>query len=177
MAYRGYSESEGIPSEPGLKLDGIAILEYIFSRGDIDTSKIFVLGRSLGGAVATYAVNNIKHEIAGLILENTFTSIDDLVDVIFSYLSILKPFVLRNHWQTQKLIQDINCPILFIKALKDELIPPRMMNELYIKAVNSKYRSVVIFNLNKFSMRYQRLDIMDLGWQKWKLILRNLIHF
>jgi len=30
VAYRGYSESEGVPTEEGIKLDSIAILDFIF---------------------------------------------------------------------------------------------------------------------------------------------------
>ncbi len=40
------------PSENGLIADAISALEYLLQRKDIDTSKIYVLGVSLGGAVA-----------------------------------------------------------------------------------------------------------------------------
>lgn len=50
VAYRGYSNSEGSPSEDGLKLDAEASLEWAKSRQDIN--QIYVFGRSLGGAVA-----------------------------------------------------------------------------------------------------------------------------
>ena len=53
IAYRGYSRSEGTPSEEGLALDAEATLEYVLNRDDIDKERIFVFGRSLGGAVAT----------------------------------------------------------------------------------------------------------------------------
>lgn len=65
MAYRGYSESEGKPSEAGIKKDGIAILDYAFARGDLDSTKIIVMGRSLGGAVAIYTAAHSNHEVAG----------------------------------------------------------------------------------------------------------------
>ena len=52
LAYRGYGNSEGTPSELGLKLDAEATLEYAIKREDIDPKRIFVFGRSLGGAVA-----------------------------------------------------------------------------------------------------------------------------
>ena len=50
--YRGYGYSEGTPSEEGLKLDGEATLEYALNREDVNKNRIFVFGRSLGGAVA-----------------------------------------------------------------------------------------------------------------------------
>lgn len=47
IAYRGYSNSEGTPSEYGIKLDAAAIMDHMFSRKDIDTKKIFLHGRSI----------------------------------------------------------------------------------------------------------------------------------
>ena len=52
LAYRGYGDSEGTPLEDGLKMDADATLEYAQGRDDIDNDKIYVFGRSLGGAVA-----------------------------------------------------------------------------------------------------------------------------
>merc|ERR1712086_674059 len=52
VAYRGYSHSEGKPSEHGLKLDAEATLEHVLGRDDVNSDRVFVFGRSLGGAVA-----------------------------------------------------------------------------------------------------------------------------
>jgi pimeloyl-ACP methyl ester carboxylesterase len=43
--------------------------------------KLFLIGRSLGGAVAAYAASLDPNLFDGLILENTFTSISDMVDI------------------------------------------------------------------------------------------------
>lgn len=51
--YRGYGNSDGTPSERGLQRDAQACLDFVLSRRDIDHSKIFVFGQSLGGGVAT----------------------------------------------------------------------------------------------------------------------------
>jgi pimeloyl-ACP methyl ester carboxylesterase len=47
-----YGDSEGYPSELGFNYDAQAALDHVTSRVDIDKSKIFVFGRSIGGAVA-----------------------------------------------------------------------------------------------------------------------------
>ena len=80
LAYRGYGDSEGIPSEDGLKLDADATLEYAQNHDDIDNDRIFIFGRSLGGAVAIQLAMVQSNAIKGLIVENTFTSIADMVD-------------------------------------------------------------------------------------------------
>lgn len=66
IAYRGYSLSEGFPSETGIKQDGLAIMDYIFTRSDvIDTSRIYVHGRSLGGAVAIHSLASGDFKVKG----------------------------------------------------------------------------------------------------------------
>ena len=80
---------------------------------------------------------------SGVILENTFTSIDDMVDKIFPYVSMFKSLILRNHWRSIDIIHKIKVPILFIIASKDELVPPEMNIKLFEKASGAKSKEKV----------------------------------
>ncbi|CAD8085167.1 unnamed protein product [Paramecium sonneborni] len=140
VAYRGYSDSTGKPSEQGLKLDGESIVNYLFHRDDIDPTKIFVHGKSLGGAVAIHAMTqNIARGVRGLILENTFTSIDDMVDIIFPKLKLFKSFLLKNHWLSIQKIGQITQPIFFIYSMKDEIVPVQHMAALQSSAQRAEF--------------------------------------
>lgn len=110
--------------------DAEAILSHVFARTDIDTKRVFLHGRSLGGAVSVYSAAELKFPLAGVILENTFTSISDMADVLFSKVRFLKGLVLRNFWPSIDRIPRIKQPILFIQSLRDELIPPKQMTAL-----------------------------------------------
>ena len=130
VAYRGYSNSSGQPSEGGLKLDGAAVMRYVheeLAEHYTERGGVFVIGRSLGGAVAASAVSTLPEpwldQIDGLILENTFTSIEDMVDSMFSVLGYLKSYVLTNHWRTIELVKSITLPILYITCRHDEIVP------------------------------------------------------
>lgn len=81
LEYRGYGLSTGTPDETGLTIDAQTGLDYIRQRSELRDTKILIYGQSLGGAVAINLVaKNQKHgDIAGLILENTFTSIKKLI--------------------------------------------------------------------------------------------------
>lgn len=60
FAYRGYSDSTGSPTEDGLKSDAHAIMKYVhddLASDYVNEGGIFLLGRSLGGAVATEAIS------------------------------------------------------------------------------------------------------------------------
>ncbi len=59
VAYRGYSESEGVPNEAGMKQDAKAITDFARSCSLIDTKRVFLFGRSLGGAVALHLVSEM----------------------------------------------------------------------------------------------------------------------
>ena len=54
VAYRGYSRSQGAPSQEGILLDAEAMLEFAKSDPRINNKRVFLLGRSLGGAVAIH---------------------------------------------------------------------------------------------------------------------------
>jgi len=56
FAYRGYSASTGAPDEQGLNADARAIAKYVKGNQHFDKNRVFLVGRSLGGAVATHLI-------------------------------------------------------------------------------------------------------------------------
>ena len=143
VGYRGYGHSEGKPTEAGIKLDAQAVFDFAIEHEQINNDKIYVFGRSLGGAVATFLAHKKQGQIKGLILENTFTSISDMVDQIFKYLSKLKGLILRIEWDSHTLIQEISLPMLFFSGQADQLIPPIQMEKLFSGAKNSTRKEMI----------------------------------
>ncbi|MFC1485833.1 alpha/beta hydrolase, partial [Candidatus Latescibacterota bacterium] len=74
--YRGYGESEGHPSEAGIRLDAEAALGWIEDHQTSEDIPVIFFGRSLGGAVAARLA--ASHPPAALIIESAFTSVRDL---------------------------------------------------------------------------------------------------
>jgi pimeloyl-ACP methyl ester carboxylesterase len=66
---------------------------------------------------------NKGSHIKGLILENTFTSIADMVDQLMPMVALFKRFIQRIFYPTIDRIGKIKCPILFIRGMKDEIVP------------------------------------------------------
>jgi len=52
IGYRGYGHSEGVPTEAGLSIDAKTIMMFVRASPKINKDRIFLIGRSLGGAVA-----------------------------------------------------------------------------------------------------------------------------
>jgi len=90
VEYRGYGKSTGTPSEKELQSDAQVVLDYLANRRDIDPNRIIVFGLSLGGAVACNLVSNNPDRVKAVILENTFTSIEDMIEVVFPLVSRFK---------------------------------------------------------------------------------------
>ncbi len=85
-----------------------------------------------------------QERINALILENTFTSLLDMIKLEFPILGIFR-YLSRNRWQSKRRIRDIKTPILFLSGLRDAYIPPRMMKQMHEFANQSKLREFVEF--------------------------------
>ncbi|KAL7557449.1 hypothetical protein ACA910_001454 [Epithemia clementina (nom. ined.)] len=162
VEYRGYGDSDDkSPTEQGLKLDAQAAYEWIALVGSsslidgqveasssqlkqlsvsdfVDTTKLYVFGRSLGGAVGFSLADYVLKQksrlppMAGLIVENTFLNISAMVDRIFPFLKAIKPYVLRLDWNSQKIASSLmQTPILYLAGAKDDLVPHQHMQILY----------------------------------------------
>lgn len=106
----------------------------------IDRSQVFLFGRSLGGAVAANVALDDSLPFKGVIIENTFTTLGDLVDVMFPPLKYVKNFLLKSKFETIKIIGKIKKPLLFCRSQNDELIPKEQMDKLYNNAKESIYK-------------------------------------
>ena len=142
LEYRGYGLSTGTPDEEGLMIDGQTGLDYIRQRAELKDAKIVVYGQSLGGAVsiALCAKNQDSGDIAGLILENTFTSMKKLIprfECLWKLISTCANIAIsafppakyvarlcHQNWTSENTLPKITkIPILFLSGLKDEIVP------------------------------------------------------
>jgi uncharacterized protein len=119
LDYRGYGRSSGHPTEEGTYLDARAAYLHLVKDRGIDSSRIVVIGRSLGGGVATWLAEH--HPVGGLVLENTFTSIADVVAGSFP-LPGIRTFV-RLGYPSLSRMPGLDVPLLVIHGANDELIP------------------------------------------------------
>lgn len=65
-----------------------------------------------------------------------------MIDYILPVFKFLK-FLQRNYWPSIDRISSIICPILFIKSLKDEIVPTEQMNELMKAAKAPKMEYII----------------------------------
>ncbi|KAG8986524.1 hypothetical protein FRB90_003951 [Tulasnella sp. 427] len=132
LSYRGYGLSEGSPSEKGLRTDAQAALDFVLEHPLLKETPIIVFGQSIGGAVSIDLASRNPDAIHALILENTFTSIPDLIPTVMPYLSSVS-FLCHQVWPSSTSIAKIppSTPMLMISGLQDELVPPSHMKRLW----------------------------------------------
>lgn len=131
-SYRGYGFSGGSPSEAGLKLDADSAMSYLATSDFHKTRKLVLYGRSIGGANAIYIASRFSQMIDAVILENTFLSIRKVIPYIFPYLARVA-FMCHEVWNSEHEILGASpdTPFLFLRGLKDEIVPPPHMAHLY----------------------------------------------
>lgn len=132
--YRGYGRSAGAPDEKGLLLDSEAAYQTLIDRYHTHPEKLFLFGRSLGGFFA--ADTATRHPVAGVILESTFTSAQDMAKKMMPLLPI--GFAIRSKLDAINKVPKLKMPKLFFHGTQDEIVPFKLGQKLYDASAEPK---------------------------------------
>ena len=119
--YPGYGGSEGRATEAALYTAADAAYAALVARPGVDQRRIYVYGRSLGSAVATYVAT--RHEVAGLVLESPFTSAAAMARHLYR---VLPRGIVRLSLDNLSRMGDVRCPVLLFHGTADQLVPTAM---------------------------------------------------
>lgn len=131
--YRGYGRSEGRPSEAGLYADASAAWRFLTEEQRVDPSRIVLLGKSLGGAVAVELATRV--DPAGLVVQSSFTSVPDMAAVHYPF---VPGALIRNRFDSAARIAEVRCPVLVVHSTADEIVPYDMGRRLFALAREPK---------------------------------------
>jgi pimeloyl-ACP methyl ester carboxylesterase len=136
--YRGYGQSEGgFPRETTVYQDAAAAWNYLVKQREVSPQQIFIYGHSLGGAIAIDLA--VKHpEAAGLIVESSFTSVQQMVEYQGHFRIFPVNLLLTQRFNSLKKVPLLKMPVLFIHGLSDSTIPFTMSKQLYAAASEPK---------------------------------------
>ena len=127
--YPGYGANEGRATEAGLYEAADTAYAALASRPEVDASRIFVYGRSLGSALATHTA--ARHPVAGLVIESPFTSAREMAR---QHYGLFPRFILRLGLDNLGRIRGIRCPVLVFHGTADRLVPTAMGRQLAASA-------------------------------------------
>jgi fermentation-respiration switch protein FrsA (DUF1100 family) len=120
LEYRGYGGSEGVPSEDGFHLDGLAAHDFLARKAG-GSHRLVVFGRSMGGSVAARLA--AARPSGGLILESAFTSLEGMGRALYPILPRFLFQRLKGRFSTLEWVGRVQVPVLIIHGTRDEIVP------------------------------------------------------
>jgi fermentation-respiration switch protein FrsA (DUF1100 family) len=145
--YRGYGESTGTPSLPGLLTDAETAIAWLADRSEVRTHGMVVFGQSLGASLAVYAVAHspYRSRIKALIIDSAFSSYrritrEKLAAFWLTWaLQVPLSLTVDDQYSPINVIADISpIPLLIIHSIHDPIVPISHAEALYAAARQPK---------------------------------------
>ncbi|MCX5660582.1 MAG: alpha/beta hydrolase [Planctomycetota bacterium] len=114
--YRGYGRAGGKPSQAGIREDTLGFLHDVKARPEVDPSRVFYYGRSLGGGVAA-DLASVERPNA-VVIESSFTSVATMAWKYFA-----PPLLAKNPYRTDRVLPALGIPVLLFHGSRDDTIP------------------------------------------------------
>ena len=136
---RGYGKSTGKPTHLNVAEDGQKMFDYLLTTKDIQNTKIYLYGASLGSQVSTHLAKDNQAKISGVILDGGMSSFTDIAirfkpemkDIIEKY--VTSPYSAKED------VKSLNgLPKLFIYSKGDSTVPFEHGQVIYNNAPEPK---------------------------------------
>lgn len=146
--YRGFGKSKGKPSLDGIVDDAVAALAYLRTRPDVDSTRLIVLGQSIGGATA---LRMLARDSAGMrlaIIDSAFASYRGIARdaTAGSPLAPIAALTVGLLPAADKdpitALKSIRVPLIFVHGARDSIIAAVNSERLHAAAPGSQNWSV-----------------------------------
>ncbi len=133
--YRGYGRSdERQPDEQGTYRDAQAGYDWLAQK----QPQIILYGESLGSAIAVELAT--KSPVAGIVIEEPFTSIADVGQKLYPFLPVR--FLAKTKYDSLGKMPHLTAPLLILHSREDELFPMSYAERLLAAAGSQTKRLV-----------------------------------
>ena len=117
--YRSFGLSQGVISEKTMFSDALEVYDKLKNNPEVDSSKVIVIGRSIGTGVATYLSSQRKTSATVLI-----TPYENMIDVAFEkYPFVPISLLIKHRFESDKYAPNISSPMLALISKNDQIIP------------------------------------------------------
>jgi pimeloyl-ACP methyl ester carboxylesterase len=116
VEYPGYGRSAGSPSQQSITEAFVAAYDMLTARKNIDSSRIVLFGRSLGGGAV--CALSLRRPSAALILMSTFTSART-----FAKRYLAPAFLVRDPFNNLAAVEKYQGPLLIMHGRHDTIVP------------------------------------------------------
>lgn len=133
--YPGYGARAGSPGEGEFVAAAIDAFDSL-NHGN-STTYTYLLGESLGSAVAAQLASSRPDSISGLLLITPFNRMSDVGRYHFPWLPI-RP-LLRDQYDSVQALENYEGPVVIVTAEQDQVVPPQFGRKLYDAYSGPKY--------------------------------------
>lgn len=126
--YQGYGKSEGEPSRENSVFDGLEVLK--FAESHKRSGPLFVLGQSLGGAIAPVSVSLFGQEkIKAFAIESSFSSYRQMAKSKLAAIWITwlfqwpLSFLVTDTYSSEEVLTTLKMPMFIAHGSADEVVP------------------------------------------------------
>jgi pimeloyl-ACP methyl ester carboxylesterase len=139
--YRGYGRSTATsPSEASVYADARAAWARLLQLSP-DAPRHLLYGHSLGGAIAIDLASHVPN-VDALVVEGTFPSIAALAETVFPSWWPMA-LLATQRFASDRKVESLHMPKLFIHCTDDEVIPAAMSEALYRVAPQPKAQLII----------------------------------
>ena len=147
LDYRGYGASQGKPTLHGVQLDIDAAMRALLARADVDPTRLFIFGQSLGGALAIhYAANSkLRAHLRAVVVDSPFSDYrlitrEKLASTPLTWaFQWLPSITVNNDYSPQASVKALSpIPLLLIHGDHDGIVPVDHSHRLYEGAAQPK---------------------------------------
>ena len=135
VEYPGYGGAPGSPSEKSIMASARALYDWATRDPRVDSKRIVVWGRSLGGGAAAQLAAG--RPVAAMILESAFTSVSD-----FAARFMAPAFLIRDPFDSRKALASYRGPLLVIHGRQDTIVPFEHGRELAGTVPGAQFREL-----------------------------------
>lgn len=125
LEYPGYGRRSGSPSQNTITAAALAA----FDRLPVDGRRVFLLGESLGCAVAAHVARARSERVGGLVLVSPFNRLADVAAHHYPWLPVRG--LIRDPWRSDEALRDFPGPVAIIAAEKDSVVPAEYARRLH----------------------------------------------
>ena len=158
--YRGYGRSEGRPGVEAFRHDALAMYDHLVEERGVDPDRLLVWGHSLGSFLATHVAD--ERPVAGLVLENPATTVDDWIGHLMPwyvrlFFGVDVDPALREEDNLRRM-RRVDRPLLVVGGAADQVTDPAMARRLH-DAADTDEKELVIVEEGEHNDLHERASV------------------
>ncbi len=137
LEYPGYGRREGTPTQSSLTAAALAAFDALSPEG----KRTFLLGESLGCAVAAQVAHARSGRVGGVVLVSPFNRLADVAGYHYPWLPVR--WLVRDPWKSDDALRGFAGPVAILAAERDSVVPAKFAQRLHTGLAGRKWLRVI----------------------------------